>query len=567
MKTHDRLDGPVESCERQAPPADVLAERLLLASIFASSNLLSNVLDIVTPEHFVIPGNGLIFKAIQCLADRGEPVTSSTVRNELLFRGELDEIGGVSTLVELTQAVHHGKHAIVYAEQVRAAWKKREIFLVISHSAQLLCNPATSIEDVADRFEDLRNRLRREGAPAAHRRIEDLLGFIAPNWHAQIKETNFLINGWLPDDEYGILGAPPKTMKTRLAIMFMACGASGDPLFGNPKWHVPNPFRCHFLAGETTIRSAWNTLERIASAAGRTLNDYSLLSMVHKTINLGNEREVDRLKLLVDREKIKLLVLDPFYLFARDLGRDMNSMTATAQYLGRLTQLHEATGVNVLVVHHFPKSATRSAGRSGQAFGIPDLSWLAGAGCDAWARYYMLVNRRERFDETKKGVHKLWVTLGGESVEPLSLAVDVDEGNEGAHAWMATAIPTTEIIEQRCAERAEESDRRRMEKRAMAEERHVAEILAFLAEQTQPATANSVAIGVNMSHGACAALLKRLVEQKRIGQRKNEKRHDSLLFFSESVNQADNPTSRQNKHRRKRSSASARTRQADTLPL
>jgi hypothetical protein len=45
--------------------------------------------------------------------------------------------------------------------------------------------------------------------------------------------------------------------------------------------------------------------------------------------------------------------------------------------------------------------------------------------------------------------------VGGESVEPKGLAVDIDEGMLPGNGWSATAVPASEFIERQKANRAE----------------------------------------------------------------------------------------------------------------
>ena len=87
-------------------PASLEAELSILGAILLDNTSFVDVSVVVEAQHFYHSSNGLIFSAMMRLMDRGDPVDTLTLFNELSASGDADIVGGLSTLVGLIESVH-----------------------------------------------------------------------------------------------------------------------------------------------------------------------------------------------------------------------------------------------------------------------------------------------------------------------------------------------------------------------------------------------------------------------------------------------------------------------------
>ena len=99
-------------------PYDLTAERAVLGAILLERDAVLAVSDLLTPDDFYLEKHAQIYQAmLTCLAHRIPP-DLATVTAELLRREQLELVGGVSFLGELTMAVPTAVHVVYYAEVV-----------------------------------------------------------------------------------------------------------------------------------------------------------------------------------------------------------------------------------------------------------------------------------------------------------------------------------------------------------------------------------------------------------------------------------------------------------------
>src|SRR5215218_5427635 len=89
--------------ERQ-PPHNLEAEEAVLGAILTAGRLLADVAAVLEEADFYRPAHRAIWRAILCLADRGEPTDPVTVLGKLDDNGDLADIGGAPFLHTLIQA-------------------------------------------------------------------------------------------------------------------------------------------------------------------------------------------------------------------------------------------------------------------------------------------------------------------------------------------------------------------------------------------------------------------------------------------------------------------------------
>jgi len=235
--------------------------------------------------------------------------------------------------------------------------------------------------------------------------------------------VRYHIAGVLPVGQPFIFGGPDKCLKTTLAISMMMsiASCSDDDWCG---YKVETPGKVMFLSGESGLAKIRQTAREIAASRSKSLSDYSIL-WASDIYDFTSFRDLDVLKLTIEKQQITVVVIDPAYLYLSALGESSANIFASGEVLRELTKLCQQTGATIGLLHHFRKSGDGEKHK----FNEPELSWLSGSAFGAWARSWILINRRSAYDpEMKPQYHELWMNVGGSAGHSHRWAVDVWEG-------------------------------------------------------------------------------------------------------------------------------------------
>ncbi len=134
----------------RVPPHNLEVERALLGSILLNSDVLSSVLEHVTPGDFYKRAHGEIFAAMIRLFERHEPVDLLTVKDELESRGILEEVGGDAYLSDLLDSTITSSHAAHYAQLV----KEKSLLRGVIRAAEEIVTRGFGLVDDAEEFLD-----------------------------------------------------------------------------------------------------------------------------------------------------------------------------------------------------------------------------------------------------------------------------------------------------------------------------------------------------------------------------------------------------------------------------
>ena len=111
----------------KVPPQSLEAEMSLLGSVLLDKDAMLKMADIVQPEDFYKNGHKIIFEAIIELYQKNEPIDLLTLSNRLIEKGQLEQAGGHSYLVSLTNIVPTAAHVVNYAHIVHKKATRRRL--------------------------------------------------------------------------------------------------------------------------------------------------------------------------------------------------------------------------------------------------------------------------------------------------------------------------------------------------------------------------------------------------------------------------------------------------------
>ena len=164
-----------ETSELRVHPQDLIAEQSVLGSVFISPEKLIAVREYIDPEDFYKYAHRVIFKAMISLSDQNDAIDATTVRAILDNQGDLQNIGGISYLVELVNSVPTSANAEYYAKIVAEKAMLRRIISRLTEAVNQAYEGAINSEDIISGAEkaliDVNERSNRSG----FRKISDVL--------------------------------------------------------------------------------------------------------------------------------------------------------------------------------------------------------------------------------------------------------------------------------------------------------------------------------------------------------------------------------------------------------
>ncbi|USS84646.1 replicative DNA helicase [Fructilactobacillus myrtifloralis] len=100
------------------PPHSIEAEKAVLGSLFLAPSSLPEAMEILQAADFYKRSHQLIYQAMVDLADQDEGIDAVTVTDRLKSQDQLEDVGGVSAIVELAESVPTAANLGYYAKIV-----------------------------------------------------------------------------------------------------------------------------------------------------------------------------------------------------------------------------------------------------------------------------------------------------------------------------------------------------------------------------------------------------------------------------------------------------------------
>lgn len=198
---------------------------------------------------------------------------------------------------------------------------------------------------------------------------------------AETEQKPWLIEQLWTSEAVGILGGPPKLLKTWLALEMAVSVASQSPCLGTFPVHASGPVL--LFAAEDSQSKIRKRLVSLARNHGFDLEQINLHVITVDILRLDRMTDQERLTATVMLYKPVLLVLDPL---VRMHGLDENASGQMAALLGYFRALQRKTGTAIAIVHHSRKNISSSAGAGYSLRGSGDLY--------AWVDSFICVQRR-----------------------------------------------------------------------------------------------------------------------------------------------------------------------------
>ena len=150
-----------EAQELRVQPHDLVAEQSVLGAIFINPEKLITVREFIEADDFYKYSHRVIFKAMVTLSDRNDAIDATTVRTILDDQDDLQNIGGISYLVDLVNSVPTSANAEYYAKIVsehsnRSGFRKiSEVLDVNFNTLEMRSQQTSDVTGLPTGFRDL----------------------------------------------------------------------------------------------------------------------------------------------------------------------------------------------------------------------------------------------------------------------------------------------------------------------------------------------------------------------------------------------------------------------------
>ena len=137
----------------KVPPQAKDLEEAVLGAVMLEKAAFDAVIEILKPECFYVDANQRIFRAMQGLANKSQPIDILTVVEELRSREELEMIGGPYYVTKLTNAVVSSANIEAHARIVLQKFIQRELIRISGEIISDAYEDSTDVFDLLDQAE------------------------------------------------------------------------------------------------------------------------------------------------------------------------------------------------------------------------------------------------------------------------------------------------------------------------------------------------------------------------------------------------------------------------------
>jgi len=313
----------------------------------------------------------------------------------------------------------------------------------------------------------------------------------------------WLIQDILVQDQPAIMGGGKKSLKTSMLVDLAVSLANREPFLG--RFCVQHHWRIGMISGESGGATLQETFLRVCHSKAvcdpALLDVFWFLQMPH----LSDAEHLEMLHSEIQTHQLEVIIFDPLYLglLAGNTDAQASNLYHIGPLLARLCGMCLDAGATPILAHH-----TRM--HVADPYNPPELEDLAFAGVQEFARQWMLVGRREKY-EPGSGNHRLWLNVGGSAGHSGCWAVNINEGqlreNFSGRRWDVEVRSAT-------AEREAEGERRnhrREEQQQERDEQGQHRMLAALSQYPNGETLSVLHEAAGMGRGAARRILAQLV--------------------------------------------------------
>jgi replicative DNA helicase len=359
----------------QTLPCSADIEKAVLCALLRSpekvSKLCSSKLSV---KAFYIPAHQLIYDLILELIDKRKPINFVSLKQILIDRRQLAEIGDTEYLSSLVDFVPTAEGAEYNVETLLEKQQRRDAILAFRDASLRCFDQGEDIESILADAEsgllDLRKFSRADRGDEVFA-VEDLL-----NFDREHDALEVLGNRWLCKGDSLLISGPTGIGKSSFAMQGAISWALGKHFFGIK---TSAPQKVLIIQSENNLGDLAVSFQDICDRLALGKADIDQLArklvFIRESSKTGNEF-LGMAKRLLAEHKPDIILVDPLLSF---LGGDINRQEVVSEFLRNGIQpILNETGIIWIFVHHTgkpPKDQTaKPAGSNGySALGSSEL--------------------------------------------------------------------------------------------------------------------------------------------------------------------------------------------------
>jgi replicative DNA helicase len=140
----------------KVPPQAKDLEEAVLGAVMLEKSAFDTVVEILKPECFYVESHQRIYRAMQSLQQKNQPIDILTVVEELKSRAELDLVGGPYYVTRLTNAVVSSANIETHSRIILQKFIQRELIRI---SGEIIGDAYEDTTDVFDLLDDAESKL------------------------------------------------------------------------------------------------------------------------------------------------------------------------------------------------------------------------------------------------------------------------------------------------------------------------------------------------------------------------------------------------------------------------
>ena len=161
--------------EGRIPPHNLDAEASVLGSVLLDSEVLDRLEGLLSADAFYKEAHRKIWEAMVALRARRDPVDLVTLSEELRQGGELENVGGLSYLVGLSEHTPTAAYADYYGRIVAEKWILRKLIATAGEAMRMAYDEEGSLEEILDKAGRKVLEVSTQGARSDFRSMKELV--------------------------------------------------------------------------------------------------------------------------------------------------------------------------------------------------------------------------------------------------------------------------------------------------------------------------------------------------------------------------------------------------------
>jgi len=159
----------------RVPPHSIEAEESVIGGILLDNEAFDRVADVIRIEDFYVERHARVYSALASLSESAQPMDVVTVAERLRQRGEIERIGGVAFLLELSERVPTAANVEHYARIVKERATLRRLIRASTEIIERAYDPSGETDDYVDSAERAIFEISEQARHAGPVRIEHLV--------------------------------------------------------------------------------------------------------------------------------------------------------------------------------------------------------------------------------------------------------------------------------------------------------------------------------------------------------------------------------------------------------